>query len=156
MLVDIFLDPGLSLLDPLMDTKEARAMLIAIGMQESRFIYRSQIGGPAHGFWQFERGGGVRGVLSHPMTMQTAKEICFKLRIRPTEDDCYTAITYNDALACAFARLLLWSLPDNLPQQGDPEEGWRQYIEAWRPGKPHRETWDAFFNEAWKQITKGA
>jgi len=154
-MVNLFLNCGLTLLDPIMDSKEARAMLIAIGMQESRFSHRAQINGPARGFWQFEKGGGVRGVLSHPETMQTAKEICRKLRIRPTEDDCYSAITYNDALACAFARLLLWTLPNKLPQQGDPEEGWRQYIEAWRPGKPHRETWNGFFNDAWNIVTKG-
>jgi len=155
-MIDLFMNSGLVLLDPIMDSKEARAMLIAIGMQESRFSHRAQINGPARGFWQFERGGGVRAVLTHPETMQTAKEICLRLRITPTEDECYVAITYNDALACAFARLLLWTLPDKLPQQGDPDEGWRQYIEAWRPGRPHRETWDRFFNDAWNIVTKGA
>ncbi|HPX56655.1 MAG TPA: hypothetical protein PK425_08970 [Syntrophales bacterium] len=155
-MVDIFMNSGLALLDPIMDSREARAMLIAIGLQESRFSYRVQINGPARGFWQFERGGGIRGVLSHSETMQTAIEICLRLRITPTEDECYVAITYNDALACAFARLLLWTLPDKLPQQGDPDEGWRQYIEAWRPGRPHRETWDRFFNDAWNIVTKGA
>ena len=28
-------------------------MLLAIGLQESRFVHRRQIGGPACGFWQF-------------------------------------------------------------------------------------------------------
>ena len=39
-----------SLLPPNMDSREARVMLLAIGMQESRFKHRKQIGGPAKGF----------------------------------------------------------------------------------------------------------
>lgn len=152
MLIDLFIKPGLLLL-PSMDTPEARVMLIAIGMQESRFSYRTQINGPARGFWQFERGG-VRGVLTHPATKPIVIEACRTLHIRPSEDDCFEAITYNDALACAFARLLLWTLPGKLPSQENTEEGWRQYIEAWRPGRPHRETWNGYFNEAWN-IIKG-
>lgn len=48
---------------PSMDSTEARVMLLAIGLQESRFINRFQIvqgkpgaKGPARGFWQFEQG----------------------------------------------------------------------------------------------------
>ena len=37
----------------------ADVLLLAIGLQESRFEHRQQIGGPARSFWQFERGGGV-------------------------------------------------------------------------------------------------
>lgn len=54
------LDPALKLL-PSMDSVRARMMLLAIGLQESRFEHRRQLGnGPARGFWQFESGGGVR------------------------------------------------------------------------------------------------
>ena len=52
--------PGLKLLPPKFDTPEARVMMLAIGMQESRFLHRKQIGGPARGFFQFEEGGGVQ------------------------------------------------------------------------------------------------
>lgn len=55
--------PGLELLPAKMDTPKARVMMLAIGMQESRFEHRKQIGGPARGFFQFEEAGGVRGVL---------------------------------------------------------------------------------------------
>lgn len=153
-LISLFITPGLSILDRRMDTPEARAMLLAVGMQESRFTHRMQINGPARGFWQFERAG-VRGVLNHPATKQAAIDACRALCINPTEADCYTAIAYSDALACAFSRLLLWTLPDNLPSQGDSQEGWRQYVEAWRPGKPRRDTWNGFFSAAWR-TTKGS
>ena len=58
--------PALALLPAAMNTPQARCMLLAIGLQESRFVHRRQIGGPARGFWQFERGtrtsrGGVWG-----------------------------------------------------------------------------------------------
>src|SRR5699024_10369063 len=56
------LDPALSLLPAVMDTHQARVMLLAIALQESDLAYREQIGGPAHGLWMFERGGGVKGV----------------------------------------------------------------------------------------------
>jgi hypothetical protein len=47
-------------------SNEAIVMLLAIGLQESRFQHREQIGGPAVSFWQAEKSGGmVRGVLNH-------------------------------------------------------------------------------------------
>ena len=148
-LVKYFIAPGLSLLPSKMDTPEARAMLLAIGFQESAFKYRLQIGGPARGFWQFEQSGGIRGVLHHPNTRHTIAEVCEVLRVSAQEDACYTAVAYNDMLACCFARLLLWTLPWALPGRGDLEEGWKQYLEAWRPGKPRPETWAINFSMAW-------
>jgi hypothetical protein len=139
------LPAALALLPPKMDSREARTEIIAIGLQESRFEYRRQIGGPAHGFWQFESGGGVHGVLTHPATKPVILPILETLRYRP--GDCYYAIVDNDILACVFARLLLWTHPAPLPRD-DPEAAWRYYIETWRPGRPHRATWDAFFLSA--------
>lgn len=143
--------PTFALLEPRLDSRPARAMLLAMGLQESRFEHRVQIGGPAHGYWQFEQGGGVRGVLGHH---QTAAPIRAVLKARGyTADDsrtCYDAIVNDDILACAFARLLLWTLPGPLPAEGDCEAGWQQYVSAWRPGKPHRQTWDAFYRRGWE------
>ena len=56
------LPSAFALLPPAMDTPDARVLLLAIGLQESKFSHRLQIGGPARGYWQFEQGGGVRGV----------------------------------------------------------------------------------------------
>lgn len=135
-----------------MDTLPARAMLLAIGLQESRFVYRSQIGGPAHGYWQFEQGGGVNGVLTHFAVKDTAKLCCKARDCPPTSGSVYQAMVNDDVLACCFARLLLYTLPTKLPAQDQRDEGWRQYISGWRPGAPHRLTWDAFYDQAWLTV----
>lgn len=153
---DLVITPGLVLLPINMDTPEARAMLMSIGMQESRFLYRKQIGGPAHGFYQFERNGGVAGVLRHKATRDTLLEILDRLKISNTTDEVYRAIVYNDALATVLARLLLWTIPGPLPSlNSEPEESWKYYISGWRPGKPHRDTWDGFRFYALNNINIG-
>lgn len=141
-----------SILPARMDSDEARAMLIAIALQESRFEHRAQIGGPARGFWQFELGGGVRGVLNHPGSKQYIRHVLDSLAYDYLPETSYEAIKNNDVLACCYARLLLWTLPDVLPTRGEDEESWKQYIDAWRPGKPHRESWDAFYAAAWNIV----
>lgn len=145
---------ALALLPTHMDTPAARAMLVAIGLQESRFLYRRQVQGPARGFWQFEAGGGVRGVLTHPTSRPHALTILELLRYPVDADTAmvHQALEHNDLLACCFARLLLTTLPDALPASVDmKDEGWRQYLAAWRPGAPHRQTWDNLFVEAWQR-----
>ncbi len=135
--------PGLALLPEKMNTTEAVAMLLAIGKQESRFEHRKQINGPARGFFQFEKGGGVRGVMKHPATKRTIQDVIFRLGVNA--DDCYDCLATDDALATVFARLLLYTHSKPLPSlASDPEESWQYYIDTWRPGKPHRETWDQF------------
>lgn len=138
----------MGLLPPDMAQERARSMLIAIGLQESRFAYRKQIGGPARGFWQFERGG-IRGVLNHDKTMAPIRGVLAALKYQPLEDQCYEAVAHNDVLAMAFARLLLFTVPEHLPGRYEADKAWDQYMWAWRPGRPHRESWNAFFDEAW-------
>lgn len=122
---------------------EATNLLLAIGWQESRFEHRAQIGGPARGFWQFERGGGVHGVLEHKATKVPIREVLLALKYPANMDSatCWHAIEHNDVLAFCFARLLLYTLPPDLPSLEDSQNGWKQYIAAWRPGKPHPHTW---------------
>jgi hypothetical protein len=136
-----------SLLPARLDSDEARVMVMAPGMQESRFKHRKQIRGPAHGFWQFESGGGVYGVLTHPASKPLITPVLEALRYEP--GDCYDAIAHNDVLACVFARLLLWTHEKPLPRLGDAAGAWRYYLDCWRPGKPHPETWDSFYKLAW-------
>lgn len=133
-----------------MESPDASQMLYAIGYQESRFDHRVQLGGPARGFWQFERLGGVIGVLSHSTTRDHIRNALSMLRYADSGDECYTAIAHNDALAACFARLLLYTLPAALPTLDDSDEGWRQYKQAWGPGKPHPETW----SQAWAFATR--
>jgi len=140
-----------ALLPTKLDSPEAKAMLIAIAMQESRWDERRQIHGPARGFWQFEFGG-IRGVLNHKASQPLIWHVLDRLDYDHAPDTSYTAIEHNDVLAFAYARCLLWTLPDPLPARGEAAEGWNQYLSAWRPGKPHRESWDKFFNDAWKVV----
>ena len=62
-------NPALLLLPVAMTSMRALRMMWSIGRQESRLIHRYQkttdpyTKGPARGLWQFERGGGVRGVV---------------------------------------------------------------------------------------------
>jgi len=143
---DRLLQSSLTLLPKSLDTRAARRQLIAIGLQESRLVYREQIGGPARGLWQFERGGGVKGVLTHPATAATAARACDALGVLSTPEAVYQTLSSNDTLAACFARLLLWTDPAPLPDSS--EQGWNCYIRTWRPGKPHAHTWAGFWKLA--------
>lgn len=138
-----------------MASPEATAMLLVIGLQESKFAHRRQVRGPARGLWQFERGGGVAGVLTHRNTAHTIRNVLEALRYPADMDDykCHTAIEHNDVLACCFARLLLWTLPDALPGRLEVERGWSQYLRSWRPGRPHMETWAGNYSLAWALVS---
>lgn len=142
---------ALSLLPQKMDTPNARAMLVAIGLQESRFLHRQQVGGPARGFWQFERAG-LHGVMTHSATREPLADVMRRMRYGSIVwqlEPFSVAITHNDVLACVVARLLLWTLPEALPERAQPSLGWEQYLDAWRPGRPHPESWEALYEEAW-------
>lgn len=141
--------PALALLPEHMDSSAARIELFAIGMQESDdFMHRVQMnGGPARGFWQFERAGGVGGVLSHPASKPFAAQLC-KARGVPAEIGAvYNSLAGDDVLAAGFARLLLWTDPKPLPQN-DADAGWAYYQRNWRPGQPHPLRWPARYLRA--------
>lgn len=141
-------------LPPGLQSPQADAMLLAIALQESACVHRKQVKGPAKGFWQFEAGGGVKGVLTHPASSQQARTalvaLCYSGSL--TVPQIHTALEHNDVLACVFARLLLYTLPSPLPLKHQAKEGWRQYISAWRPGKPHPDTWDGHYARAWSLV----
>jgi hypothetical protein len=60
---------SLALLSAKMSGCRAMIMIIAIGLQESGLLVQRQYGnGPVRGFWQFERDGGVKGVMEHSPT----------------------------------------------------------------------------------------
>lgn len=144
MIVDplIPISAALAALPARMDSPEARVMLVAIGLQESRFVHRAQVPvAHAKGFWQFERGGGVAGVLRHPASQALAKEACFFADVAPNPTDVWNALEHDDVLAATFARLLLWTDPRALPPVGDTNGAWDLYLRTWRPGKPHPQTW---------------
>lgn len=137
-----------ALLPALLDTAPARVMLIAIGLQESRFEHRRQILGPAVGFWQFEQGGGVAGVLRHPQTMHLARWCCLRRKVDAIPSAVYAELEHDDVLAACFARLNLWWDERPLPRVGDEQGAWDLYIRTWRPGIPHRHTWASLYRQA--------
>ncbi len=141
--------PALRLLPQFMDTPKARVMLVAIGLQESRFTVRRQMGdGPARGFWQFEEGGGVKGVCKHHSTAEQARLICRARDVSFDPHPIWAQLETDDILAAAFARLLLFADPQALPEIGNAGAAWSCYLRNWRPGKPHPETWDALYAQA--------
>lgn len=46
----------------------------------------------------------------------------------------WQAIERDDVLACALARLLLYTDPSRLPDLGDEAGAWDLYLRTWRPG----------------------
>lgn len=135
------------------DTPRARVLLLAIGLQESRFEYRRQMGdGPAMGFWQFERGGGVRGVLRHPISKDRALQLCIARGVDPFETAVWEALQTDDVLAAGFARLLLLTDPAALPATDDAATSWAYYLRNWRPGKPHPQTWAKCHAQAREEV----
>ena len=146
--VEKAIKPAFALLPERMSSKKALVMLIAIGLQESRLIHRRQIRGPAKGLLQFERGGGVRGVLSHSATSELARSICIGMMGTDEQKAVYDELEFSDTLAFVFGRLLLWTDPKPLPDLGDEQGAWDLYLRTWRPGKPHRNTWSALYKQA--------
>ena len=131
-----------AILPAAMASPDATRMLLAIGLQESHFAARAQHGGPARGFWQFEASG-ITGLQSHPATRthlaNALTDLCYDLEHQRTTEALLVAIEHNDVLACVLARLNIWWLPE--PLAIDADNGWAQYLAAWRPGRPRAETW---------------
>ena len=140
--------PALALLPARMNSPQAEVMLLAIGLQESGMIHRRQIGGPARGIFQFEQGGGVAGVLRHPASASYARGVCAARKVNPEPGIVWVELEHDDILAAAFARLLLWTDPAPLPAVGEVAKSWDLYVRTWRPGKPHRNRWDACYAQA--------
>lgn len=148
-------DAALLQLPPKMTSDKARVMLLAIGQQESRFEFRRQLGnGPARGFWQFELGtraskGGVWGVYLHMLSAGPLVELCNLHKVIATPEAIWRELETNDVFAAGVARLMLWTDSQSLPALGNAAGAWNTYaVRVWRPGRPHRETWDKFYSLA--------
>ena len=150
---DVFLtrvlDPGLAFLASLQGpqpTNDIRRFLLCIALQESgpqlNARYQgspSTSPGPARGWWQFEQGGGVAGVLRHAASATLSKQVCAELAVVADPASVWRAIEGSDLLAASFARLLVWTDPQPVPTTEDA--AWDCYCNRlWRPGKPHPET----------------
>lgn len=128
-----------------MDSPFARINQAAIGQQESGYLVRRQYGnGPARGYWQFEEGGGVKGVMEHKATAELARSVCHARGVPFVRRTVWEALETDDVLAAAFCRLLMWTDSGKLPT--NEADGWAMYARTWRPGKPHPDKWPA----SWK------
>lgn len=154
--------PALALLPARMSSLEAEVMLLAIGLQESRFQHRRQLvgspprpTGPAKSFWQGEQGGGmVSGLLRYhdDRVRDLAVGLCAVRGVDPSSRAVWDAIEHDDVLAAGLARLLLWTDPGRLPRLGDADAAWQLYVRTWRPGKPHRSTWADLYERALAEV----
>lgn len=139
------------------DTPDARRFVLAIALQESDLAHRRQVvggteSGPAASFWQFEPGGGCKGVLTHYLVAPTMRQLCVDFNVDTTPLALWEAMRYHDIIAAIAARLLIYTLPSKLPTAA--ADGWAQYTAAWRPGKPHPDKWKSCWDLA--TLTTGA
>jgi hypothetical protein len=127
---------------------QAEVMLLAIAGQESNLAHRFQISGPARGFWQFERGGGLAGVMSHKATAKIMHDALDELGIGTGYEAAWAALPYSELLQVTAARCLLLSDPKPLPPLEDEQLAWAYYLRNWRPGRPHSDAWTTHYRAA--------
>jgi hypothetical protein len=130
----------------------AEVMLLAIAGQESNLEHRFQVHGPARGYWQFERGGGLAGVLSHKATSMIMHEALDALAIDKGYEAVWAALPYSELLQVTAARCLLWTDPQPLPEVGDEQLAWAYYLRCWRPGKPRCDDWTTHYRAALQAV----
>lgn len=130
---------ALNLLPLRMRSSNVAVMLRAINLQENPKRLEQQVGGPARGDYQFESGGGVKGVLTHSSVKDIAQSVCAARGVKAERSAVYDAIGRDPILAAALARLLLWTDPGKMPAIGDANGAWELYLRVWRPGAYARE-----------------
>lgn len=153
--------PALALLPSVMDSPEARVLLVGISLQESELKERRQLVGspprpigPAKGLWQFEAYGGCRGVIQHAASRYWMHSVCTARGVQFAATALWNAIEHDDVLAAATARLLLFTDPRRLPSLGDEQGAWHLYIRTWRPGRPHPHTWPDNYAKALAAVAR--
>lgn len=141
----------------------ADVLLLAIAGQEANWTHRVQrsrrangtwFDGPARGLWQFERGGGVAGVLQHRASARIARELCLSRDVMPESRHVWERLSEDDLLAAGFARLLLWTDHRPLPALDDQDEAWETYLRNWQPGKPHPSRWPPNYRAALSAVAR--
>ena len=157
-LLEQVIEPALQMLpvrfDMPDDRQSIRVQLIAEALQETSLATRQQVGGPAHGLWQFEDGeeSAVALVLRHPLVGSIAQAFCQKRSIPPTHDAVYEAVLTDDILACGLARLDLYCDPHPLPDLGDAQAAWDVYMRVERPGGPRPAAWQGNYAMALQAV----
>lgn len=149
--LSLVIRPVLSWMGSRYSSVDAERMMLAIGIQESGFRHRRQVVstyeyGPARGWWQFERPG-VAEALS-----DDRHDLVMRLGLPADLRKLHEIIEWSEIGATVCARLLLWGEPEPLPSPEACDEGWRQYINRWKPGKPDAQRWDRAWDQACKII----
>lgn len=124
--------------------REAHVLVLAIAGQESDWSARVQSGnGPAHSFWQFERGGGVHALVHHRTAGPILQTLCAAAGVAFEEHAIWNvmATPQGDNLSVCMARLLLFTDPAPIPPPSDEDGTWACYRRIWRPGKPRPQSW---------------
>lgn len=142
------LTPAFQLMaDARFDKPQARVQAVAIALQETALRNRiQQPNGPARSYWQFERNGGVAEVMVHAATGPRLRPIVTLLNYNFDKHQLHDVMAHNDLLAACMARLLIYIDPRPLPTTA--AQGWEQYLARWRPGKPHKATWQDNWDNA--------
>lgn len=149
------LTPGLEVMASVCGVRVSAAAtrwLLAVALQKSALEARYQrigsaiLAGPARGWWQFDQGGGVKGVLRHPTSAARAGKLCDWYAVEREPHAVWRALEGHDGLATGFARLLLLTDPRPIPDTVDT--AWICYLRLWRPGKPHPNAWPAHWRAA--------
>lgn len=125
---------GLALLPPKMNSTAVSVLLYATSRQENPQRLAKQVGGPAVGDYQFEKGGGVKGVMVHPSVEPITRAVCRARKVKFEPVSIYQALKTDPILAAALARLLYYTDPKTLPATGDEAGAWALYLRTWRPG----------------------
>lgn len=134
---------------------EEHTMLLAIAGQESNWSARRQANnGPAVSYWQFERGGGIVGLMRDDETSRSVASLCGMAGVpfQSTAIWRFMATPEGDNFSAAMARLLLWTDPMPLPKMED--DGWRYYLRLWRPGKPDQSRFRGAYQQAAAEVGK--
>jgi len=139
--------PSCARLPAAMNTQQSRLMLMAIAGQESGWANRTQVGGPARGFWQFDMTA-ILDILAHPVCGPLAISACAMWDVPADPTTIYEAIAWHDPLACHMARLLLLADPAALPAIDDAADAYACYTRNWRPGVERPEAWPAIYAQA--------
>jgi hypothetical protein len=129
----------------------AERFLLAIAFQESGLRTRIQVtdhgDGPAASFLQFERGG-IQGLMRHAKTREVFRAACMLVGCAWDVGEIHALFktTDGDWLAAVAGRLNLLWYPKKLPTTQN--DAWGQYLEIWRPGKPHESRWASSWGRA--------
>lgn len=130
---------GLALLPEKMNSEDAAVLLYATSRQENPQRLAQQVGGPAVGDYQFEKGGGVKGVMTHSASVDYCRAVCNARKVAFDASSIYQALKTDAVLAAALARLLYYTDPKAMPYAGDELAHWQLYLRTWRPGAYERQ-----------------